>query len=152
MKKKIFNKISIILLCLLCLNTVIPIAAVWKKDSWSKRSVQIPEGEVKSAMILDVLPSKQRLSHSALTAEVHYTGAAVPVKVPARCRLYFIFIFFNSLQFTHLVISRVDFISLYHANSSFTTMQTAKSAKILMNSEQKFERKTVQVYKLKKYF
>ena len=28
MKKKIFNKISIILLCLLCLNTVIPIAAV----------------------------------------------------------------------------------------------------------------------------
>ena len=30
MKKKIFNKISIILLCLLCLNTVIPIAAVKK--------------------------------------------------------------------------------------------------------------------------
>ncbi len=28
MKKKIFNKISIILLCLLCLNTVVPIAAV----------------------------------------------------------------------------------------------------------------------------
>ena len=27
MKKKIFNKISIILLCLLCLNTVIPMAA-----------------------------------------------------------------------------------------------------------------------------
>jgi hypothetical protein len=134
------------------LKEAIPVTAVWKKDSWSKRGIQVPEGEVKTAMVFDILSGKQRLSHSALTAEVHYTGAAVPVKVPARCRLYFIFIFFNSLHFTHLVISRVDFISLYHANSSCSTTQTAKSAKILMNSEQKFERKTVQVYKLKKYF
>ncbi len=28
MKEKIFNKISIILLCLLCLNTIVPIAAI----------------------------------------------------------------------------------------------------------------------------
>jgi hypothetical protein len=103
-------------------------------------------------MVFGILPGKQRLSHSALTAEVHYTGAAVSVKVPACCGLYFFFIFFDSLHFTHLVISRVDFASLYHANSSFTTTQTAKSAKNPMNSEQKIAYRIVQVYKLKNNF
>ena len=98
------------------LKEAIPVTAVWKKDSWSKRGVQVPEGEVKTAMAFDILPGKQRLSHSALTAEIHYAGAAVPFEMLTCCGLYFFFIFFDSLHYAHLVISRVDFASLYHAN------------------------------------
>ena len=134
------------------LEEVIPVTTVRKKDSWRKCGIQIPKGEVKTAMVFDILPGKQRFSHSALTADIHHTGSAVSVKEPACCGLYFLFIFFDSLHFIHPVISRVDFISLYHSNSSFTTTQAAKSAKILMNTEQKFDYKTVQVYKLSNYF
>ena len=98
------------------LKECIPVAAVREKDSRCKRSVQTPEGEVQPAMIFHILSGEQSLSHSALTAEIHYAGAAVPVEMLTCCGLYFFFIFFDLLHYAHLVISRVDFASLYHAN------------------------------------
>lgn len=60
MKKKIFNKISIILLCLLCLNTVIPIAAVketsdeeYQKDVYTACLEEGMNVEAKSAILIE---------------------------------------------------------------------------------------------------
>ena len=130
----------------------IPVAAVREKDSWCKHSIQVPEGEVQTDIIPDIMPCKQRLSHSALTAEVHHTRAGVFVEMLTCSRPYFFFIVFDSLHNTHPVISRVDLDSLYHQNSPFSTVQIAESVKIIMNNKQKFEYKTVQVYKVKKNF
>ena len=72
MKEKIFNKISIILLCLLCLNTIVPIAAIKEEVEENPSEVYtscLEEGMSVDARSASVLRASIPTKHSILPLE-----------------------------------------------------------------------------------